>query len=195
MGKRKLEAAVASLGAEYRVSVVWEPFLLRHNMPPDGVEKPPATPDNPRVGVRLKQAGEAVGIDFTGKADRYPNTVQAHALLEFAKEKSHELQNQLMEVLFRGYFTDGVVPQGEALVALAMEVGIGEEDAKRVISDEAKLKSAKERALAWSAKGVSGVPHFFFNGKSGFSGAQDPSVISQMIQTAAEKFPLQQGSL
>ncbi|ELU14927.1 hypothetical protein CAPTEDRAFT_227828 [Capitella teleta] len=171
---RKLESAIASLGDEYRVSVTWEPFLLRHNIPPEGVEKPPNTPGNPRVNPRLKQAGQSVGIDFSGKADRYPNTVQAHALLEYAKEKSPALQDQLMEVVFRGYFTDGIVPSGEGLVALAMEIGIGEDEAKEVIGDEGRLRSAREKAMAWSSKGVSGVPHFFFNGKSGFSGAQEP---------------------
>eukprot|EP00914_Ancora_sagittata_P030903 GHVO01062384.1.p1 GENE.GHVO01062384.1~~GHVO01062384.1.p1 ORF type:complete len:165 (+),score=26.82 GHVO01062384.1:306-800(+) len=164
-------------------------------MPVEGVEKPPNTPGNPRVNPRLKQAGQAVGIDFSGKSDRYPNTVQAHALAEYAKEKSTALQDQLMEVLFRGYFTDGAVPQGEALVALAMEVGIGEDEAKNVISDEGRLRSAKEKAVAWSSKGVSGVPHFFFNGKSGFSGAQEPAVICQMIRKAAETAPRKQGAL
>ena len=53
MGKRNLETAVASLPSSVPpVSVGWKPFLLRPNMPPDGVEKGPGN----RVNDRLKQA-------------------------------------------------------------------------------------------------------------------------------------------
>ena len=69
MGKRKLEQAIA-LCPSYTFDVSWEPYFLRPNMPREGIEKAPNTPDNPRVGVRMKQAGESVGINFTGKCDR-----------------------------------------------------------------------------------------------------------------------------
>jgi len=68
---------------ELEIEVRWKPFLLRPDMPAEGKPKAPAAPDNPRVGARLKGAGVAVGIDFSGKCDTYPNTLQAHALLEY----------------------------------------------------------------------------------------------------------------
>ena len=68
-------------------------------MPDDGVAKPPNTPDNPRVGARMKAAGAAAGIDFTGKTDRAPNSVRAHAVLDYALEQHGAgAQNALMEV-------------------------------------------------------------------------------------------------
>ena len=55
-----------------------------------------------RVNPRLKSAGQAVGIDFTGKCDRYPNTLRAHALLEYASElDGGQKQNDLAEVMFQ----------------------------------------------------------------------------------------------
>lgn len=164
-------------------------------MPPEGVEKPPATPGNPRVNPRLKQAGAEVGIDFTGKCDRYPNTVPAHTLLEYAKTVDPELQNNLAEVIFQAYFTDGVVPHGEELVQLGVKVGIAEEQARSIINDKAKLAEAEERALGWSRQGVTGVPYFMFNGRGAFSGAQDSSVIRHTIETVNQKYPLSKGSL
>ena len=65
------------------VAVQWKPFLLRPNMPEDGTPKAPDTPDNPRVGARLKAAGAAAGVNFTGKTDRSPNSSKAHALVKF----------------------------------------------------------------------------------------------------------------
>ena len=42
-----------------------------------------------------------MGIDFTGKADRYPNTLPAHALMDYAATKSLDKQNELAEALFQ----------------------------------------------------------------------------------------------
>lgn len=64
-----MEKAIA-LCPQYSFDVSWEPYFLRPNMPKEGIEKAPNTPDNPRVGARMKQAGASVGIDFTGKCDR-----------------------------------------------------------------------------------------------------------------------------
>eukprot|EP00615_Pteridomonas_danica_P018520 CAMPEP_0114407662 /NCGR_PEP_ID=MMETSP0102-20121206/22093_1 /TAXON_ID=38822 ORGANISM="Pteridomonas danica, Strain PT" /NCGR_SAMPLE_ID=MMETSP0102 /ASSEMBLY_ACC=CAM_ASM_000212 /LENGTH=49 /DNA_ID=CAMNT_0001574207 /DNA_START=194 /DNA_END=343 /DNA_ORIENTATION=+ len=47
-------------------------------MPEDGTPKSPATPDNPRVGTRLKNAGLNSNINFTGLTDRAPNSIEAH---------------------------------------------------------------------------------------------------------------------
>jgi predicted DsbA family dithiol-disulfide isomerase len=117
VGKRNLEAAIASVREHFVVNVRWLPFLLRPDEPLAGTPKAPDSASNPRVGQRLKQAGAAVGIDFTGATDRAPNTVMAHALSEYAGRqeggegaKNRGLQNRLMEVLFRQYFTDGVYP-------------------------------------------------------------------------------------
>ena len=49
----------------------------------------------------MKQAGADVGLDFTGKADRYPNTLQAHVLLEYAKTLPGNVQDTLAEILFQ----------------------------------------------------------------------------------------------
>ena len=108
------------MAGKYEVEVVWKPFLLRPTMPVEGVEKTPATPDNPRVNPRLKEAGESVGIDFTGLTDRYPNSVDAHRLLAFAlRTAGSAAQGELSEALFKAYFTDGVYPGGTNLVGYA----------------------------------------------------------------------------
>ena len=50
----------------------------------------------------MKAIGQTVGIDFTGKTDRYPNTTQAHVLLEYVKEKYNpQIQDKVSEALFQ----------------------------------------------------------------------------------------------
>jgi len=190
VGKRKLEAAVEQTKDKFEVQVSWEPFLLRPSMPEDGIVKPPNYQGAPKGP--LKSAGEAVGINFTGKTPRFPNTVPCHALLEYAKDKlGWKKQNELQEIIFQAYFTDGIYPGGENLVALAEKAGVDKAAAQAVITDKAKLKAAKEKALDWSDKGVSGVPYVIMNGQKVFSGAQDAATFVNMFEIVAERFPLQ----
>lgn len=190
MGKRKLEAAAQALKDTITLKVVWEPFLLRPGMPEEGVPKPPADPRNPRVGAHMKSAGQSVGIDFTGKTDIYPNTLQAHAMLDYAKTLPGDTQDKLSEALFQAYFTDGVAPMGDALVPICEKVGISADITKSIISDEARLQVARLAAKSWSERGVTGVPYFYMNGKGMFSGAQEVNTIISAVQMAADRFPL-----
>jgi len=135
-----------------------------------------------RVGDRLKQAGAAVGIDFTGKTDRYPHTLLAHTLLEYALDTAGpETQDKLQEILFRHYFTDGRYPDATNLAAAATEAGL---DAQQAISfaqnPEEQLK-VKAEAQRFSESGIHGVPFFFANGQPLFSGAQPPSSFTQVF--------------
>eukprot|EP00935_MAST-01C_sp_MAST-1C-sp1_P001732 g1732.t1 len=143
-------------------------------MPLEGIEKAPDTPDNPRVNYRLKKIGEDVGIDFTGKCDRSPNTVLAHCLLDYALlAEGPEKQNELQEILFRAYFTIGIYPDLDNLLKLASEAGLRTKDARLHMEDpEVKAKVTAE-AREYSRQGVNGVPMFYLNGEPLFSGAQD----------------------
>lgn len=135
--------------------------------------------------ARMKAAGKAAGIDFTGKTDRYPNSLAAHALLKFAAETSPEKQNALQEVLFRHYFTDGLYPSEENLAAAAEEAGLDAPAARSFASSEKNQRAVADEARGISRAGVTGVPFFFVNGEPAFSGAQPPSAFVRLIEDAA----------
>ncbi len=48
----------------------------------------------------LKEGGADVGINFTGKADRFPFTIPSHALVEYAEQfdKHSHVQEHLYHV-------------------------------------------------------------------------------------------------
>jgi len=195
---------------DVNVAIEWKPFLLRPNMPEEGQPKAPDTPDNPRVGARLKQAGASSGINFTGKTDRTPNATRAHALVKFfeAKESQEKgnkwplgLQDCLMNIIFRHYFTDGLYPNKENLTTALREALQKQQsdaqaslfNAQDVVKDAvAFMEDANNRnavaaeAAAYSRGGVSGVPYFFFGGQPAFSGAQPPSTLKQSILSVAD---------
>ncbi|CAH1245343.1 Hypp7466 [Branchiostoma lanceolatum] len=177
---------------KYTFHVSWQPYLLRPNMPPDGIEKPPQYKG---VSDHLKAAGQSVGIDFTGKCPRFPNTIQAHCLLEHAGKvpDGGKTQDKLAEVLFRAYFTDGMYPSGYNLVELAKEVGMTQEEVEPVITSQENQTAIFNKAGQYMKDGVTGVPFFYINGRPAFSGAQDPGNFVYCFQKAAEKFPAGKG--
>ena len=185
MGKRKLEAAIISTRDQYDVEVHWKPFLLRPAMPLEGKDKGPG----PHAGARLKEVGKAVGIDFTGLTQRYPNTVQAHELLSLALESyGHQVQDTLSEILFRSYFTDGVYPGGDNLVAIGVEAGMKKEDCEQLLASGARADRIQAEDRAVKKKGVHGVPYFFFNGQDyGLSGAQAPETFVKAFGAATSQ--------
>jgi len=172
----------------YDIQIRWLPFLLRSGIPPEGIPKAPVTPGNPRVNPRMKAVGESVGINFTGATDRTPYTLKAHALLEYAREvDGGSKQNDLAELIFQGYFTDGIYPDTKALVQFAEQVGLDGKEAKNVLSDQSKIDQAHEAAKNASRKGVTGVPCFFMNGQRTFSGAQDVQEFVRVFDIIAKK--------
>ena len=151
-------------------------------MPPDGQPKGPGR----RVGPQLKQAGEAVGINFTGATDRTPNSIMAHVALAHALQLEDSgaapagTQNKLQEEIFHGYFTAGVYPDVAALTAMGDKVGLDGKKLRAALDNavaSGAAASVQEEAAAISRSGVSGVPFFYFNKHPAFSGARDPATI------------------
>eukprot|EP01062_Namystynia_karyoxenos_P007278 TRINITY_DN1255_c1_g1_i1.p1 TRINITY_DN1255_c1_g1~~TRINITY_DN1255_c1_g1_i1.p1 ORF type:complete len:240 (+),score=95.27 TRINITY_DN1255_c1_g1_i1:86-721(+) len=190
VGRRKLQEALDSLKTEIEARIVWHPFLLRPDTPAEGFVKQPDTPSNPRVGARLRAAGQAVGIDFTGKSDIRPNTLPAHAALKFAAdaeargEAESGTQDRLNEELFCDYFTRGVVATPDAVAAAAGRVGLDADLVRKHCADQGAQRVVAQEAQEWSRRGVSGVPTFYFNGREAFSGAQDASLFVRALRQA-----------
>jgi len=169
-------------GDRIAAEVTWSPYQLRPNMPVGGIPKAPDTPDNPRVGARMKAGGLAVGIDFTGKTDRYPNTLDAHVLLDYVLEQNGSTkQNEVQERLFKAYFTDGIFPDKEHLSRLAAECGLDGNKAKEALEDDGRRYKVKGIIAENSKRVTGGVPYFIVNGRPVFSGARGPEAFHEVF--------------
>ena len=81
---------------------------------------------------RIIQVGADAGIDFRFDDARLGNTFDAHRLIHLAR--SHGRQEELKDRLFAAAFTEGrPIGDHETLVELAVEAGIPEADARRVL--------------------------------------------------------------
>lgn len=184
-----MEAAIEECKNKYDFQVTWLPFLLKPDMPEDGVEKPASYGPNSSGAQRLRRVGQDVGIDFSYKSTRFPNTVPAHCALEYAlhQDPSGRKQNELQEVLFSSYFTDGQHLSVDEVSQIATSVGLNGDEVKSYITQPSNQQRVKQQAINSSKNGVTGVPAFIMNGAMTFSGAQDSEQFKQMFDTVINK--------
>jgi len=199
VGLRKLQEA--SKNAQLDMRITWKPFLLRPNMPEEGVLKSDPTP-NSRVGHRLRQAGQQVGIHFTGLTDRTPNTTLFHAVMDLFQEELHvdaRLVTAFHEAAFEGYFTLGEFPDQTGLLKAARRVqqqqphrgaALLVEHMEAFFQDKEKVEATKkhvrDQSFEASRRGISSVPTFEFNEENVFSGAQPVATFEVLLSAAVD---------
>ena len=188
IGKRRLEKALASLRDEVEVRIEWLPFQLNPDMPAGGVARADyrrakfgSVEKGRTLDARVAQEGAGEGIAFAfDRMQRTPNTVAAHQLIDLAQSQGKA--GPVVDALFRAYFEEAQDIGDEAVLkTIADGAGVtGWPDA----TDEAKVKEKEERVRDL---GISGVPTFIFDRKSGLSGAYPPDLLAQAIREATAR--------
>jgi len=190
IGKRQLHKAIATR-PQYQVQLRWWPFLLNPDMPPEGADRTSFLirkyGSEARVGRILSaiaHVGHSVEIQFAfDRIGRAPNTVNAHRLVRFAEK--FDRAEMAVEALFHSHFVRGfdigdlfVLRNIGKMLALDTEAVtrhlMGDEDVQLIYE-------ANERA---HRLGINGVPAFVFAGSFVICGAQDPKVLSRMLDVA-----------
>jgi predicted DsbA family dithiol-disulfide isomerase len=170
--------------------VRWHPFQLNPDLPRGGVDRRHYLEDKfgdperiEEVQQRIEAAGRDSGVWFEfERIQRQPNTLDAHRLITWSQGVRPSVTNELVEHLFRAYFTQGVdIGNIEELARIAGLVGLDSFKAKALLtSDEgrAAVRAAERRA---HELGVTGVPLFIFNQRVAVSGAQHAKVLREAI--------------
>lgn len=137
----------------------------------------------PMMHGRLKQVGDAVGIDFKfgGKTG---NTRDSHRLVRLSKKYGNEAEGKALDGLFATYFEkEGDITDYATLKNVAVEAGIPEADFQKAIveSDEGGPEVDKAAGEA-RRNGVTGVPHFVIQDRYEVSGANDPESFVRIFE-------------
>lgn len=189
IGKRKLEQALAALDGEgLRFSVRWNPFQLNPDMPKEGRDRTAyriakfGAERAAELDVRIKEAAAEVGLDFhPERMTRTPNTLDAHRLIWFAGK--HGVQDAAMEAVFDAYFVRGQdIGEHEVLTACGVIAGLGADEARAFLASEEIAAEMRAADRAAREAGVNGVPSFFLDGYSLFSGAQPPHLMAEALR-------------
>ncbi len=192
IGKRRFETALADFAHKEKVQVVWRSFELDPNSPrqlPGTLEEMLAQKyrvspqEAAAMNARVTEVAKQVGLDYRLSAARPGNTFDAHRLLHFADSK--QLGNGATERLMHAYFSESLpVGELESLARLSPEFGIAESEALAILQSDAyaaEVRADEERAANF---GITGVPFFVFDEKSGISGAQPVEVFAAALQKA-----------
>lgn len=188
IGKRRLEKALATLGKDVNIHIVWRPFELNPDMPKEGIErhiyrarKFGSLERSNQMDQQVAQAAAGEGLTFRYDLIRVtPNTFDAHRLMWAA---TGPRQDALMEAIFRAYFCEGRdIGNRDILAELAPAAGIEPAQARAFLAgDQGKDEVARDLTIARQA-GISGVPSFIAGGRLLFSGAQPPDVIAAVLR-------------
>nr|WP_294529629.1 DsbA family oxidoreductase [uncultured Rhodopila sp.] len=190
IGKRQLERALAILAAEgMAFSVHWNPFQLNPDMPKEGRDRAAyraakfgSAEKSAELDRRITDAGAAVGLEFrTDLMTRTPNTIDAHRLIWLAE--SHGVQDAAMEAVFRAYFIEGR-DIGDHAVLAECGAAAGLRDVAVFLDGDLAEDEVRAGDQAARHAGVSGVPSFFLDGHSLFSGAMPAETVAGALRHA-----------
>jgi predicted DsbA family dithiol-disulfide isomerase len=184
IGKKRFEKALLLL-QDLKPRVSWLPFQLNPGMPREGM--PRAEYRKAKFGslersraldARVIAEGRSEGIEFAfERIERTPNTSAAHQLIFLATD-----QNRVVDALFRAYFEQAKdIGDPAVLAAIAAQCGVegwpqeGETRARDVSALEEQVREM----------GISAVPTFIFERKTGVSGAYPAETLAKAMREAA----------
>ncbi|WP_327237190.1 DsbA family oxidoreductase [Streptomyces sp. NBC_01317] len=124
------------------------------------------------------------GLEYRIDGRDHGSTFDIHRLLHLAKARGR--QDELLSLAYRANFAEErSVFDSETLVALAVEAGLDEAEARAVLADAdayADDVRADEREAA--ELGANGVPFFVLDRRYGVSGGQPAEVFTQALEQA-----------
>jgi predicted DsbA family dithiol-disulfide isomerase len=193
IGYRRLEQALETLDGEIEVELVWQPFELNPDMPPEGepiLEHLCRKYGQDAAGVERTQSemitlAEQLGLNFRGARERRAhNTFDAHRVLAWAAEQGDETPLQL--ALFDAYFGEAKHPSDPAVLREKAElVGLDGDTAEAVARSDRYADTVRAAERRFTQAGVSAVPGFVLDGRYLISGAQPPAELADAIRRVA----------
>jgi predicted DsbA family dithiol-disulfide isomerase len=203
VGKRRLEAALASPGMPEALRFAWRPFELNPDMPVEGVERKTyrmrkfGEARSAELDRNMLQTGRELGIDFAfERMLRTPNTRLAHRLIWEAGRQDR--QDAMVERLFHAYFEEALdIGAPEVLRSLAAECGLAADGVDEALTEAPSLDAFVQLEEQGHQLGIRGVPFFVLLQKYGVSGAQPPDfwrdalprMAAEAANTQAETHP------
>ncbi|RNG28227.1 DsbA family oxidoreductase [Streptomyces botrytidirepellens] len=174
------------------VEVRYHSFQLMPHLPTDhavdlnellskerGFPKAQAEAMNAQVAARAAQ----IGLDFRLDSVIATNTRAAHRLIHFAESQGR--QHDMVQRLFRAYFTDGLnVGDHDVLAGLAAEIGLDRSAVHEALDSGAFDADVDADVRQAGQLGIGGVPFFVFDGQYAVSGAQPVEAFLRALDVA-----------
>jgi len=198
IGKRNFEDAVKKAGLNGVVKVIWHSFELA----PDAKTNPDASiyeelakrkgwshEQSKQIHQQMEQRAKESGLEYNFDQTIPANSFKAHRLLHLAS--MHHIQNEVKELLLKGYFTDGKnIDNDETLVEMGKNAGLKEDEIREALYSETFENEVREDIENARKLGIQGVPFFVLNQKYAISGAQPVEVFVEALEKIKEELNL-----
>ncbi|MDF9760099.1 putative DsbA family dithiol-disulfide isomerase [Peribacillus simplex] len=200
IGKRRFEEALKQFENKAQVEVSFRSFELNPEAERDinmsqnemlakkyGMSHADVEANN----QNLTQQAKELGLEYHLNKVVLTNSFDAHRLMHFAESKGKE--NEMNELLFKAYFTEGKHIGDHVILAnLAEEAGLDKSEAEAMLAGTAFTAEVRGDEQEGSQLGITGVPFFVINRKYGISGAQPTEAFLDTLKKIwAEENPLQ----
>lgn len=192
VGLKSFQHARDRLAADIQILPRIRAYQLNPDTPAEGVDRAayyekkfPDPAMRAQGAMALKAAAAGAGFKFDpALPTRLPNTRKAHQLIRLAHFDG--AQERLATALYDAYWNeDADLGDTETLVALAEGAGLDPENARRDLSSPKSINEIIAEAEAFRRAGVTGVPTFIVNERTGFSGALPPARLAEALIDAA----------
>ena len=192
VGLKSFIAAKERLKNEFIVLPRYRAYQLNPDTPAEGVDRQayyarkfPDEAQRTQMIHQLKAAALGAGFAFDpSKPTHLPNTLKAHQIIRLAHFDG--AQERLALALYAAYWDDGAdIGDEENLAGLAQAAGLDVENARQDLKNPKSIAEIKSEAEGFRQAGVSGVPTFIVNERTGFAGALPPARLAETLREAA----------
>ncbi len=196
IGYRRLEQAMVRLEGEVDVELVWQPFELNPDMPPEGepildhlcrkYAQDAASVE--RTQGEIMALAEGLGLNFRRARERRAlATFDAHRVLAWAAEQGQGRETALNLALFDAYFGEAKNPSDPLVLRAAAErAGLDGDEAEAVARSDRYADAVREAKRRFMDAGVDAVPAFILDHRWLVSGAQPPDALVDAIRRVSE---------
>lgn len=195
IGKRKIEEAITQFENKDSIEIEWKSFELDPSFvatPNESIadhlaEKYGRDADWAQSMLEnMTENAKNSGLDFHFEKAILANSLNAHRLMHLAKK--HNLSNELKELLFKAYLTDGKdVNNWNTLEEIGTEAGLPIDEIIELITTNDYTKEVREDQHEAQKLGVTGVPFFVFDNRYAVSGAQPTDVFLKTLEKTWEE--------
>ncbi|KAJ3564829.1 hypothetical protein NPX13_g7714 [Xylaria arbuscula] len=198
VGKRRLDRAIELYrktypsGRDDTFTITWAPFYLDPTSPAVGIpvkERMVQKFGHDRLDMmqqRLTMIGREEGINFSFNG-RIGNTRDSHRLIQLGKTKGNDVENRVVQELFKSYFEgDGDITSHATLIAAAEKAGLTSAEVKEWLETGKGGTEVDREVQEAYAKGISGVPNITIQGAHSIGGAEDPEVFMSIFTRIKE---------
>lgn len=195
IGKRRLEEALSTFEHKDNVVIEWKSYLLNPDMATDAdktlneylAENKGWTKEyTEQVQGHVTAMAAEVGLEYHLDKAVPANTKQAHNLIQLAKTKGKG--EEMEEVLFRAYFTEGKnLDDTTTLMEIGKGIGLTSDEIETTLNNKSYDSSIEKDIYEGIQIGVKGVPFFVFDNRYGISGAQPLEVFTRTLRQTYEE--------